>query len=71
MADIVANIFGESSDSEEKEKTEDIIDGGDDDGDQKLVREGQFGVEDDDDDFDDVLGKEESGAFSLGRIRRR
>ena len=32
MADIVANIFGESSDSEEKEKTEDIIiDGGDDD----------------------------------------
>ena len=65
MADIVANIFGESSDSEEKEKTEDIIiDGGDDDdGDQKLVREGQFGVEDDDDDDiddDDDVDREDS-----------
>ena len=63
MADIVANIFGESSDSEaaekaavqvfeeEEEKKKKADD--DDDGDQKLVREGQFGVEDDDDDFDD------------------
>ena len=66
MADIVANIFGESSDSEaaekaavqvfeeEEEKKKKADD--DDDGDQKLVREGQFGVEDDDDDFDDDDG---------------
>ena len=71
MADIVANIFGESSDSEaaekaavqvfeeEEEKKKKADD--DDDGDQKLVREGQFGVEDDDDDFDDDgLDREDS-----------
>ncbi len=72
MADIVANIFGESSDSEaaekaaaavfeeEEKKKKDIIIDADDDGDQKLVREGQFGVEDDDDIDDDGLDREDS-----------
>ena len=72
MADIVANIFGESSDSEaaekaaapvfeEEEKKKKKADDDDDDGDQKLVREeGQFGVEDDDDFDDDGLDREDS-----------
>ena len=68
----MANIFGESSDSEaaekaaaavfeeEEKKKKDIIIDADDDGDQKLVREGQFGVEDDDDIDDDGLDREDS-----------
>ena len=67
----MANIFGESSDSEaaekaaapvfeEEEKKKKKADD-DDDGDQKLVREeGQFGVEDDDDFDDDGLDREDS-----------